>query len=83
MTSDRPATRPSRATAPYRRHIPPHEVDNIQVVARHIPDGYLNWHRRDDTSITPFGRRRRPDEQEIDDLIRQRVAALRPNAPPA
>ncbi len=55
----------------------------LGIEVRRTPDGYLNWHRRDGTFIAPVGRRRHPDEQEIDERIRKRVAALRPNAPPA
>ena len=55
----------------------------LGMKVRRTPDGYLNWHRRDGTFIAPVGRRRHPDEQEIDDLIRQRAASLRPSAPRA
>ena len=50
----------------------------LGITVRRTPDGYLNWHRRDGTFIGPVGRRRLPDEREIDDLARKRVAALRP-----
>ena len=44
---------------------------------RRTPDGYINWHRRDGPFIAPVDRRKHTDEQEIDDLIRKRVAGLR------
>lgn len=54
----------------------------LGISVRRTPEGYLNWHRADGTHIAPVGRRRLPDEEEITRHIRERAAALRPNAPP-
>jgi hypothetical protein len=48
----------------------------LGITVRRTPDGYLNWYRRDGSYIGPVGRQRHPDEQEITQRIRDRVAAL-------
>lgn len=54
----------------------------LGLVVRRTPEGYLNWYRRDGSYLGPVGRRRLPDEYEIERRIRERIAALRRPNPP-
>jgi HNH endonuclease len=54
----------------------------LGLMVRRTPEGYLNWYRRDGSYLGPVGRRRFPDEYEIECRFRERVADLLAHAPP-